>query len=159
MHITLKEHWQFHAWRVSEIVAFIATLDENVLTEKNEGTFGSVDGLVRHLFFAEWVWHRRLQGDSGPFRVDENISLLELGVHWIKMTELWAKEVDAAHERKMIYRNLNGEPYSNTVSEVMMHLVDHATYHTGQMMTTLRMKGVKPLHTGYIHYRRIVGNL
>lgn len=155
MHITLKDHWQFHQWRVSEITAWISALNPEILTEKNEGTFGSLDLLVRHLYFAEWVWYRRLKGDSGPFQVDELIPMLEICVKWREISALWAEEVDTAHERTMTYRNLSGDFFSSHISEVMMHLVDHASYHTGQLMTTARMRGITPIHTGYIHYRRI----
>ncbi len=156
MHITLKDHWQFHMWRVSEITAWVPTLDLAKLAEKNEGTFGSIDLLVRHLYFAEWVWYRRLKGDSGPFHVDESLEIQEMCMKWREISALWEKEIETAHEQTMTYRNLSGDFFSSHISEVMMHLVDHASYHTGQVMTAARMKGITPIHTGYIHYRRIL---
>jgi len=37
---------------------------------------------------------------------------------------------------------------------MMQHLVNHATYHRGQIVTMLRQLGVKPTNTDMIFYFR-----
>lgn len=157
MQITLQAHWQFHLWRVSLLAAWIPGLDFQTMEAINKEASQAAERQVRHLYFAEKVWYHRLHGEGTAFSMDETIPLPELCSFWKVVTSKWAEEAETAHTKKMAYKNLSGEPFTNLVSEVMMHLVDHATYHTGQLMSQVRQAGVTPIHTGYIHYRRLVG--
>ena len=51
-------------------------------------------------------------------------------------------------------RTTKGEPYSHPLSEMMLHLVNHGTYHRGQVTAMLRQLGAKPLATDLILFYR-----
>ena len=54
-----------------------------------------------------------------------------------------------------ISKNLAGEEYKNTVSDIIQHAVNHGTYHRGQILTMLRQLGfTKLFSTDYIAYCR-----
>ena len=40
---------------------------------------------------------------------------------------------------------MGGKPYSNTVEEIIYHVVNHGTFHRGQIVTMLRANGVTKL--------------
>jgi uncharacterized damage-inducible protein DinB len=52
------------------------------------------------------------------------------------------------------YRAMNGSPYANPLGELLRHVVNHGTYHRGQVATLLRQLGVKPPQTDLILYYR-----
>jgi len=52
------------------------------------------------------------------------------------------------------YKNSKGEPFSNTVQDILFHVVNHSTYHRGQIATLFRQNGIAPLLTDYIFYKR-----
>jgi uncharacterized damage-inducible protein DinB len=54
------------------------------------------------------------------------------------------------------YRNYVGDYYENDVEQIMIHLVNHGSYHRGQIALLMRQKGYEPINTDYITYERVV---
>ena len=55
---------------------------------------------------------------------------------------------------KIAYTNSSGQNYANTVQEILFHIINHSTYHRGQIMSLLKNNGVEPITTDYIFYKR-----
>jgi uncharacterized damage-inducible protein DinB len=49
-----------------------------------------------------------------------------------------------------------GKYFENNVQQIMIHLVNHGTYHRGQVAMLLRQKGFEPVNTDYITYDRVI---
>lgn len=52
------------------------------------------------------------------------------------------------------YENSKGEQYRNSVQEILIHIVNHSTYHRGQIAVEFRQKGIEPVVSDYIFYKR-----
>ena len=62
---------------------------------------------------------------------------------------------EAFIQSKISYKNLKGESFENEVEPLLYHLVNHGTYHRGQVTTMLRELGVTHLaSTDIIFYLR-----
>src|SRR5882672_6931998 len=57
-------------------------------------------------------------------------------------------------ERVFEYKTLKFGVYSNPLWESMQHLVNHGTYHRGQVTTLLRQLGAQPMATDLMHFYR-----
>jgi uncharacterized damage-inducible protein DinB len=71
----------------------------------------------------------------------------------------WINWVDDAREEmlseNLAYKNLKGDPFVQPVSEILLHLPNHGTYHRGQLVTMLRQLGVEKIpQTDYILFSR-----
>ncbi len=55
-------------------------------------------------------------------------------------------------ERMVAYKYMDGTPGSTPLAQVVLHLVNHATLHRGQVVGMLRQLGVKPPGTDFISY-------
>ena len=51
---------------------------------------------------------------------------------------------DEVMERPLIYTNFKGEAWSYPLWRTLFHLVNHQTYHRGQIATLLRQLGAQP---------------
>jgi uncharacterized damage-inducible protein DinB len=78
--------------------------------------------------------------------------------------ELWSEQQaflgsldDGDATRPVSYRLFNGDPDTRPLGELMRHVVNHATYHRGQIVTMLRQLGKTPPSTDYIRFLREVG--
>src|SRR5262249_26271206 len=56
--------------------------------------------------------------------------------------------------RVMEYKTLKFGTYSNPLWQSMQHLVNHGTYHRGQITTMLRQLGAQPILTDLMHFYR-----
>ncbi len=52
----------------------------------------------------------------------------------------------------VVARNTYGEQFSLPLGDTMIHVVDHATYHRGQINSMIRMAGGKPAAAYYQRY-------
>ena len=67
----------------------------------------------------------------------------------------WAEALDpAAWDRVVAYHNTKGEPFQTPVWQIVLHVVNHASYHRGQITTLLRQLGHTPAGTDLVAYYR-----
>ena len=52
------------------------------------------------------------------------------------------------------YIDPQGNPYKNSVRDILFHIINHGTYHRGQIAMDFRQAGLKPLETDYVIWKR-----
>jgi len=52
------------------------------------------------------------------------------------------------------YRNTAGTPFEGPLWPMLQHVVNHSSYHRGQIATLLRQLGAKPMATDLIVFHR-----
>jgi uncharacterized damage-inducible protein DinB len=66
------------------------------------------------------------------------------------VARLSQEDLNNVHE----YRTLSFGQYKNPLWQSMQHMVNHGTYHRGQVATMLRQLNAKPLSSDLIHFYR-----
>jgi uncharacterized damage-inducible protein DinB len=61
---------------------------------------------------------------------------------------------DADLDRVISYRTLAGQAFSDPLGDLIRHVVNHSTYHRGQLVAQLRQLGQTPPNTDLIRYLR-----
>lgn len=51
------------------------------------------------------------------------------------------------------YTTSKGQPFDNTVCDILFHVINHSTYHRAQIATEFRQSGMEPVITDYIYYK------
>lgn len=107
-----------------------------------------------HILAAEHLWLDRLTGapqrhvvwpDWKVYECDEQFKILER--RWASYLESLS---DADLDRIVTYTNTQGDPFTNTVREILTHIVLHAPHHRGQINAELRADGITPPWVDYI---------
>lgn len=57
-------------------------------------------------------------------------------------------------QEEITYTNTQGETFTNSIRDILFHIINHSTYHRGQIAIRCREHNVNPLITDYIFYRR-----
>ena len=137
----------YHYGARDRMLAAIEPLSTDQFTRELGNSFSSVRDTGSHLHGAEWVLLSRLQGEA-PTALLPHQRFPDLAA----ARGAWAESeagvralvagLDAAGlDRTLDYRLLNGAPGSSRVWHIVQHLVNHATYHRGQVTTMLRQLG------------------
>ena len=112
-------------------------------------------GLAAHIVLVHDSWNRRMTGQEGIADLWQMLAPGQMGV--INAQNLASsvgiikqEELDASFS----YRNSKGVAFSNTYRDVLFHLINHSSYHRGQVNADLRHAGVEPVVTEYIFYKR-----
>ena len=107
------------------------------------------DTLV-HLYSAEWTWYQRWQGTSPSSMMDPvdypdpDTLARSWHTHEQHMRAYLTSLGDAGIQQEYDFRAFNGQPHRSVFFEMLQHVVNHGTYHRGQVATMLRQLGAKP---------------
>ncbi len=160
--MTLQEIKTLHAynsWADNRIFDALETVPSDQYTQDMKGSHGSIHTTLIHLVGAEKVWLERFQGAAQPFLTENPPkSLAELKDVWEKVGFDTAKWLGAQSDKSLqgtfTTKTLKGETFTYVFWQAFQHVVNHSTYHRGQVITMLRQIGVKPPSTDLIQFYR-----
>jgi uncharacterized damage-inducible protein DinB len=107
-----------------------------------------------HIIAAEYLWLARLNQSPAPMPVWPDLSFQDCELRLRELSSRILDEVPGTAgplSRKVSYTNTKGEAWTNTVEEILTHVVIHSAYHRGQIASDLRTAGQEPAYTDYIH--------
>jgi uncharacterized damage-inducible protein DinB len=155
-----RELFSYCAWANDRMFSAAEALSPEQLLATAASSFPSVRGTLGHIVGAEWLWLRRWRGESpsaAPAWVTGS-TLADLRGHLSTLEaerdEYLAALADADLERVVEYRTLAGKAYADPLGDLLRHVVNHSTYHRGQVATQLRQLGQAPPSTDLIVYLR-----
>ena len=146
----------YNRWANGKTLEPVAALTAEEYVRALGGSFPSVGGTLAHIYAAEWIWLERWQGRSprGLPSSQEVPDLATLRERWKAVEEGQRVFLAGLSEPRMAeivtYVNVRGETWSYPLGEMLVHLVNHSTYHRGQVATMLRQLGKAPEPTDYL---------
>lgn len=150
----MKEYFQklyrYNEWANRRVLGAI---------EKQNVTHEKVLSIFSHQLVANFLWLHRIKGLPAPglelwktYSVERLRQLVDDG------SKQWLEYIDStdSFNRILKYNNYTGQYFENNVEHIMMHLVNHGTYHRGQIALLLRQNGFEPINTDFITYDRVI---
>jgi uncharacterized damage-inducible protein DinB len=147
---TIQQLFAYNTWANQRTIAGCESISNEKFLQPAGGSFGSVRNTLAHIMDVEWVYHERWNGRAPTaFPKAENYGdLSQIKARWKTVDEdvsYFAQALSAEDISQVIeYRNIKGEVLSHPLWETMQHLVNHSTYHRGQVATLLRQLGGTP---------------
>ncbi|MCC7435879.1 MAG: hypothetical protein IT363_14435 [Methanoregulaceae archaeon] len=93
--------------------------------------------ILEHMLMAQRSWLNRLGVEVPPQEGD-----VQLGVLFTTLSGLWKYVVEEGDLDGVVeYQNSEGTRFRNTVREIAMHVVNHGTYHRGQLRGLAESEG------------------
>ena len=110
--------------------------------------------LLSHTLNAHKIWNERIKGNSDNVKVWEvqEVDKLETIENENFQETLDLLENDDL-ERTVSFKNTKGESYQNSVQDIIFHIVNHSTYHRGQIATEFRKQGIDPIVSDFVYYK------
>lgn len=155
----LRTHLDYTAWASRRLLDAASQLPESELTHDFRTADRSVLGTLVHIFASERAWLSRLQQVPPPaFVTDADRSLKVLQEDWPRLHQqwqAWARELTNESVQVLLdYADLKGNRYTQPVWQLLLHVVNHATHHRGQVSGFLRSLGHTPPPVDLIFYYR-----
>ena len=151
----------YHYWARDRMLDAVEVLTSEQYTRDLGNSFRSVRDTVVHTYFAEWAWYSRWIGHSpsealSPEHFPDVQSIRTAWKAQEEKIRLFVQSLGAAHlDRVFDYRTLSGEPARSAFHHMLQHVVNHASYHRGQITTMLRQLGAPaPKSQDLIRYYR-----
>jgi uncharacterized damage-inducible protein DinB len=140
----------YNYWARDRMLEAVGRLDAEQYARDLGNSFRSVRDTVVHLYSAEWVWYSRWRGQSPmtPVAADAFPDLSALRAAWTdmegKIRTLVAGLGEDGMARVIPYTLMNGTAGSSIFWQMLQHVVNHGSYHRGQVTTMLRQLGAAP---------------
>jgi uncharacterized damage-inducible protein DinB len=152
--------YEYNAWADRRALEAAGALSKEQFVKPLGSSFSSVRDTLAHIFGAEWIWLERFEGRS-PSSFPDTTGLDDIEKLKARWNEFEPGLLNFARgvtqdrlDRVMEYKTMKFGVYSNPLWQSMLHLVNHGTYHRGQITTMLRQLGGQPILTDLMHYYR-----
>jgi uncharacterized damage-inducible protein DinB len=156
---TLRLHLDYSAWASNRMLEAARSLTEEELNRDFKTSDKCVVSTLAHAFAADRVWLGRIQGKPPATFIDDKDRQLDvLRMEWPALQQRWKEWAAPLSDQdvvaKISYRDLKGNPYESPLWQILLHVVNHATHHRGQVSGFLRAMGHTPPPLDLIAYYR-----
>ncbi|MFS0869103.1 DinB family protein [Paenibacillus xylanilyticus] len=153
------EMFNYHTWANQTILGRIKELPPSVLSQKVNSSFPTIAHALSHIHAVDQMWYLVLSGTAMPeafqacmplnskvlLSVDEYIdTFAELSKRY---NEWFQHQTDL--EQTILLDNPFAGIRETSLSEMVLHVVNHGSYHRGNVSTMLRQLGHASIMNDY----------
>lgn len=112
--------------------------------------------LFSHILNAHHIWNARMLKKSPDYEVwQEHNSEDWSDIHYENQRNSFEIMSNADNfDKRIDYENSEGRLFTNTLQDMLFHIINHSTNHRGQIAIDLRNHGITPVGLDYVHYKR-----
>lgn len=150
---------QYDYWANKKLLDHIKSLPEDIFCKEMNSVFPTLAETFYHIFRGQRIWIKRCIPDVV---LDENTTafadiaqaeqcILELNQVLVKAVDDYYSQLDVIE-----YQTSNGTTQKSRFQDIICHLVNHGTYHRGNIASMIRECGYQGTSTDYIVYLRTI---
>lgn len=156
-----SQYAAFNVWATEKMLNAALKLSDEQLHTEVKSSFTSIYATFLHMWDAESAWWQRIklidqiQVPSLSFKP----TMQEVAEGLSNQDKLWQQWINNSPEHAfnhvVAYRNSKREEFKQPVWEIILHVINHSTYHRGQIVTMMRNIGVTEIPgTDYVLFTR-----
>ncbi len=150
--------FNYNEWANQKLFSSITLITDEEFNRDLKSSFSSVRETLLHVVSVEWIWLKRWQGESpksAPHSWDTS-SVESIKKIWEENNHSLQDYIQnlADFEKYIAYSNVKGDSFKEPFWALATHLVNHSTYHRGQLVGMMRQLGRTGISTDYILYYR-----
>lgn len=150
---------RYNLWANHTLAEVLQKQSNELLNREMKSSFRSIRKTIHHIFDAESIWLDRLKGISALDWPSKNLTdnspielFLKISNDFVSFLE---QQPESYFTRETSYLNLKKEKFSTVNYGIILHCMNHSTFHRGQVITLLRNADVTELpSTDMITYIR-----
>ena len=160
----LLSYTAYEGWANEQLLNLAVELSPEEQNREIVSSFPSLYKTFLHMWDASSAWWQRVQMHENivmpsltfhPSMKDISNGLLHQNKQWEQFVEQATEDMLSA---SLPYKNMKGQSFLQPLSDIIIHLTNHGTYHRGQVTTILRQLGVERIpQTDYIVFKRQKG--
>ena len=141
----ILNYTSYNLWANTKITEVLKNIGTLLLDKEVKSSFPSLRKTTYHIWSAEEVWYKRLHGESPPSLPEPTNDFSEFAKLFSSRSQAFIDLVKRKDENFLTqvcaYKDTKGNPHSNMHWQMIMHCMNHSTYHRGQIITMLREVG------------------
>jgi uncharacterized damage-inducible protein DinB len=144
----LINYLEYNHWANEKICKYLAGIDNLDISANKQQEYITIKKIIMHIADGEQTWLARLNGENIPHMHNLDIggdlnSICGLvrrnSINFLDYVNTQDEKFFRANTE---YINLKGKKFSQNNAEIILHCMNHSTFHRGQVISMLR-------HVGY----------
>lgn len=141
---TVHRMTAYMAWADDVVLTNAGQLPEAELSAPRDALFGSIAGTFDHILVVAEIFCAHLDGRDHPYRARYRAEALpfpeiaqrlrEMNTHYVGLARRWTEDELA---ETVTFEFVGGGDGAMTREDILLHLVNHSTYHRGFVSTLL----------------------
>ena len=153
----IKLLYEYNSWANNVTFDVVSSVNEENLIKDLHSSHHSIKETLVHVVSTEWIWLTKWKKISSEVRYWEPSdypAISDLMQQWLKIEKQQLDFISDLTEEELLeiisYTNKNGETWKYPLWQMMCHVVNHSTYHRGQIIAMLRQLGEQPKATDFL---------
>ena len=142
---------EYHVWANSRICTWLEKISDEQWKQPVVSSFNSIYETTLHIAGAEKLWVERLRRYTNFEVLTQtfNGSKADLIKTWKGISLDFKRFIDDMPDdllqEKLFFKNIKGIEHNLPYYQMLAHVINHSTYHRGQVVTMLRQVGFTEL--------------
>ena len=147
LHQLINSNLAYNSWANERIAKWLTTLDESILYAKADSSFSSIDLTVQHIHCVERYWSTFIHEkditdfDWSVFENQATQNLIDLQSQSLLMQQSMAS-FDESQLNQALVLDTPWSKNNQSRFHYIFHMLNHSTYHRGQIVSIARQLGV-----------------
>lgn len=157
---TAKSLARYKSWADNLTLSAVAALPPGEAARERPTLFKSIIGTLNHSYVVDLIWQAHLEGREHGFTARNVVPHPELEAltQAQRLANAWllawseAQSAESLREA-VVFRMVSGQQGTMTRGDILLHIVNHATYHRGWVSDLFFQIPAKPPTTDWNVYR------
>lgn len=152
----IQELYRYNRWANDRMFEAVSRLTQEKFTKSLASSHPSVRDTLTHIVWAEWIWLQRWKGMSPQvvFEAEDFPHVHALRARWLDVEIEQRAFIETMTTQSLLglvqYVNLQGRTWQYPLWRQMYHVVNHSSYHRGQLTTMMRQLAAPPIPTDFL---------
>jgi uncharacterized damage-inducible protein DinB len=143
----INNYCLYNIWANQRLVEWLKSLDHTILQKTTKSSFDTIDHTLQHMLRTQIFWTR--------FVNEENISGFNWKVRDEHVSVIINELIESSHDMRNCFSNFSETDLQKKLKldmpwaknecsryEYIIHVINHSTFHRGQIVTMARTLGV-----------------
>ena len=141
--------FDYNQWANATVLDAVSKLTAEEFARDLQSSHRSVRDTLAHILAAEWIWLERWNGVSPKALLTPTDfpTVSSLGTRWAEVERGYAEFMNRVSDESLAtvitYTNTKGEEWAYPLGKMLQHVMNHSSYHRGQVTTMLRQLGAE----------------
>lgn len=160
---TANQLYDYHVWANQRLLRHLKELPCEIYTKEVQSVFPSISQVIAHLYVVDNIWLGAMSGDifEKLMALAERLSkeakektLEEMETMFHQLSERYKAFLHGKSDldQPMVISHPRLGQLKTSISQIVQHVVNHGTYHRGNITAMLRQLGSKGVSTDFIFY-------
>ncbi len=156
---------RYNAWANRTLFDAVAALPPGEAAKERATLFKNMVNTLNHLYVVDLIWQAHLQGREHGIAALSSVLHAELEELWRAQQAIdawyvgWSDALtEAAAEEMVQFKLIGGNPGAMRRADIMLHLVNHTSYHRGFVADLFYQVPARPPLTDLPVYLRQTGS-